>query len=160
MSKHRKKKTAAARSKSVHSKRTANKLPVWVWVAVAAVVLAVIAGVILWQQGGDSTKLGLEISVEQVHQLYQEGVFLLDVRQPEEWAEFHIPNTTLIPLGDLPNRLNEVPQDQQIVVVCRSGNRSQEGREILLNAGWTDVKSMAGGVNAWRSAGYPITSGQ
>ena len=67
------------------------------------------------------------------------GAFILDVRQPEEWNEFHAPNTTLIPLDQLATRLNEVPRDRQVVVVCRSGNRSQQGRDILRNAGFEQV---------------------
>ena len=56
----------------------------------------------------------------------------------------------------LANRLSEVPKDQQIVVVCRSGNRSQQGRDILLQAGYTKVTSMAGGVTEWKTQGFPI----
>lgn len=100
--------------------------------------------------------LPAEISIDEAHQLYQEGVFFLDVRTQEEWDEFHAPNSTLIPLNQLPNRVNELPSDEPIVVVCRSGNRSQAGRDILLDNGFEEVSSMAGGLNAWRSAGYPI----
>ena len=100
--------------------------------------------------------LPAEISIADAHQLYQEGVFFLDVRTQEEWDDFHAPNTTLIPLDQLPNRVNELPSDEPIVVVCRSGNRSQAGRDILLDNGFEQVTSMAGGLNAWRSAGYPI----
>jgi rhodanese-related sulfurtransferase len=87
------------------------------------------------------------------------GAFILDVRQPEEWNEFHIPDATLIPLGELASRVDEVPRDQEIVVVCRSGNRSQQGRDILLKAGFTQVTSMAGGVTQWKAAGHPTVSG-
>jgi rhodanese-related sulfurtransferase len=80
---------------------------------------------------------------------------VLDVRQPEEWDQVHIPGTTLIPLGELESRLSEVPKDKEVVVVCRSGNRSQQGRDILLNAGFEQVTSMTGGLNDWRSSGYP-----
>ncbi|MEA5077769.1 MAG: rhodanese-like domain-containing protein, partial [Anaerolineaceae bacterium] len=69
------------------------------------------------------------------------------------------PGATLIPLGELANRLSELPKDQEIVVVCRSGNRSAQGRDILLNAGFTNVTSMAGGMNQWSAAGYETTSG-
>lgn len=100
--------------------------------------------------------LPAEISIDEAHQLYEEGVFFLDVRTQEEWDEFHAPNSTLIPLDQLPNRVNELPSDEQIVVVCRSGNRSQAGRDILLDNGFDQVTSMTGGLNAWRSAGYPI----
>ncbi|RME89622.1 MAG: rhodanese-like domain-containing protein [Anaerolineae bacterium] len=100
-----------------------------------------------------------EISVDQAYEKYQAGAFFLDVRTVEEWNEYHIPNATLIPLDELPNRLDEVPRDREIVVVCRSGNRSQVGRDILLDAGFPRVTSMAGGVKTWRSAGYPVVSG-
>ena len=97
-----------------------------------------------------------EVSVAAANTLYQEGAYLLDVRTQEEWDDYHIPETTLIPLDDLANRVDEVPRDQDVVVVCRSGNRSQVGRDILMQAGFTQVTSMSGGVNDWRSAGYPI----
>ncbi|NOY99560.1 MAG: rhodanese-like domain-containing protein [Chloroflexi bacterium] len=103
--------------------------------------------------------LPTEINVDQAYQRYNEGTFLLDVRTIEEWNEYHIPNTTLIPLDELPDRLDEVPRDQMIVVVCRSGNRSQIGRDILLQAGFEQVASMAGGVKTWRASGYPIETG-
>jgi rhodanese-related sulfurtransferase len=60
----------------------------------------------------------------------------------------------------LQNRLTEVPKDQKVVVVCRSGNRSASGRDILLNAGFKQVTSMAGGVSAWQAQGFPIVTGQ
>ena len=84
---------------------------------------------------------------------------MLDVREPDEWEDFHMPGATFIPLGELPDRLSEVPTNREIVVVCRSGNRSQEGRDILLKAGFTNVSSMAGGMNKWRSQGLPVESG-
>jgi rhodanese-related sulfurtransferase len=85
---------------------------------------------------------------------------MLDVREPSEWVEYHMPGATLIPLGELESRLAEVPQDQPVVVVCRSGNRSATGRDILLNNGFSQVTSMAGGMNAWAAAGYPTETGQ
>jgi rhodanese-related sulfurtransferase len=103
----------------------------------------------------DTANLPAEISIDEAHQLYEEDVFFLDVRTQEEWDDFHAPNTTLIPLDQLPNRVSELPSDEPIVVVCRSGNRSQAGRDILQDNGFEQVTSMAGGLNAWRSAGYP-----
>ena len=87
------------------------------------------------------------------------GAFILDVRQPEEWNEYHVPGSTLIPLAELASRVDELPQDQEIVIVCRSGNRSAQGRDILLGAGFTQVTSMAGGLAQWRAAGYPTVTG-
>lgn len=106
-----------------------------------------------------ATALPAEISVSEANQKRQNGAFILDVRQPEEWNAGHIPGAMLIPLGDLQKRLTEVPKDRQVVVVCRSGNRSATGREILRQAGYTQVTSMAGGMNQWQAAKYPIVTG-
>ena len=125
-------------------------------------VLAIVGLIIylILQAGGvnnnnASTSLPNEISVSEAYTKYQNGVFVLDVRTVEEWNEFRIPNTTLIPLDQLASHLNELPRDKEIVVVCSSGNRSQQGRDILLNAGFTQVTSMQGGLNEWRASGYP-----
>ena len=132
--------------------------------AVAAVVLVVLVGGAWAIFGGgnaqapvvEQAELPAEITVDEAHEIYEAGGYLLDVRTQAEWDDYHIPGTTLIPLDELASRLDEVPQDQDIVVVCRSGNRSQEGRDILLDAGFTQVTSMDGGVSTWRDAGYPI----
>jgi rhodanese-related sulfurtransferase len=133
-----------------------------IWLIGGALVLLVVAAalVIASLRSPQAVQaLPAEITVAQAYQKYQEGAFLLDVRTQEEWDAVHAPNTTLIPLDQLPNRLAEVPRDQEIVVVCRSGNRSREGRDILLNAGFAQVTSMSAGLNEWRSAGYPVVSG-
>jgi rhodanese-related sulfurtransferase len=67
-----------------------------------------------------------EVTPQEVQQRLAEGapLLLLDVREPQEYAEAHIAGSTLIPLGQLSLRLNELPQDRPIVAVCRSGNRS------------------------------------
>ena len=118
-----------------------------------ALIILVVFG--LQNQGA----FGAEITVQEAYQKYEQGAFLLDVREPDEWEDYHIPNTTLVPLSELKDRVNELPRDQEVVVVCRSGNRSQEGRDILLAAGFENVTSMAGGVIDWRQAGYPIEAG-
>jgi rhodanese-related sulfurtransferase len=109
--------------------------------------------------GGAVAAMPAEVSVDQALALRESGAFVLDVRQPEEWNAVHIPGATLIPLGELSSRLGEVPRDRQVLVVCRSGNRSAQGRDILLGAGFPSVTSMAGGMNQWAAAGYPTTSG-
>jgi rhodanese-related sulfurtransferase len=108
-------------------------------------------------RGGDEVAAHpAEISVQEAVAKRDAGVFILDVREQFEWDEYHIPDATLIPLGELAARLNEIPTDQEIVVVCRSGNRSQDGRDILKAYGLEQVSSMAGGMLEWRSAGHPI----
>ena len=124
-------------------------------VAVVALVIYLLVASAGGGSGGDG--VASNISVDEAYAIYQQGdAFFLDVRELSEWNEFHAPGTTLIPLGELASRLNEAPRDRPIVVVCRSGNRSQQGRDILLQAGFTNVTSMDGGLNEWRSKGYPI----
>ena len=97
-----------------------------------------------------------EISVDQAYELYADDTFLLDVRTPEEWEAYHVEGTTLIPLDELEYRVDELPSDEEIVVVCRSGNRSQAGRDILRQAGIIQSTSMVGGLKEWYAAGYPL----
>jgi rhodanese-related sulfurtransferase len=110
------------------------------------------------EQASNAGNLPALVSVDEAHQMYQDGTFVLDVRTPEEWNDFHAPNTTLIPLDELAARVNELPKDQPILVVCRSGNRSKTGRDILVQAGF-NATSMEGGLNAWKASGYPTVSG-
>ena len=134
----------------------------WLWIGSLLVLIAILSlGISSCStapvlDAEASTALPAEISIDEAHELFQEGVFFLDVRTQEEWDDFHAPNTTLIPLDQLESRLGELPEDEQIVVVCRSGNRSQAGRDILLTNGFEQATSMDGGLNAWRAAGYPI----
>jgi rhodanese-related sulfurtransferase len=128
------------------------------WGIIALIVLGVAA---IWftSQSSATSSYPNEISVVDAVAKREAGAFILDVRQPEEWNEFHVPDSALIPLDQLAARINELPQDKEIVIVCRSGNRSAQGREILLDAGFAQVTSMAGGLTQWKAAGYPTVSG-
>jgi rhodanese-related sulfurtransferase len=130
--------------------RAARKTP-WLWIGTALAAVLLNAVFLLMPKSAAPA----EITVQQAYEKYNDGVFLLDVRTQEEWDTIHIPNTTLIPLDQLSSRVAELPADQEIVVVCRSGNRSQQGRDILKAAGFENVTSMTGGVNQWSTAGYP-----
>lgn len=111
------------------------------------------------QGAGAPAALPLEVDVATAARLQAEGAFVLDVREPDEWAGGHIAGATLIPLGRLQARVAEVPPDRRVVVVCRSGNRSAQGRDILLAAGRAGVTSMAGGINEWAAAGNAVVTG-
>ncbi|MCL6445886.1 MAG: rhodanese-like domain-containing protein [Alicyclobacillus sp.] len=74
---------------------------------------------------------------------------IIDVREPEEVATGKIPGAKHIPLGQIPNRLNEIDPNTDTVVVCRSGGRSARACEFLMLAGFSRVKNMLGGMNAW-----------
>jgi len=103
--------------------------------------------------------LPLEISAEEAALLDPDEWFILDVREQSEWDGGHIEGATLIPLGQLEARQTELPTDQKIVVVCQSGGRSAKGRDLLLEAGFTEVTSMAGGMNDWVSVDLPVVTG-
>jgi rhodanese-related sulfurtransferase len=103
--------------------------------------------------------LPLTVSTAAADRMRKDGALVLDVREPSEWTTGHIEGATLIPLGELPARLGELPKDRSIVVVCRSGNRSAQGRDILLQAGFASVTSMDGGMTDWIAAGLPVVTG-
>lgn len=106
-----------------------------------------------------SSALPLEVSVTDAAQMRADGAYMLDVREQSEWDQFHMPDAQLIPLATLESRISDLPKDRDIVVVCRSGNRSAQGRDILLRAGFSRVTSMAGGMNEWQSKGLPTVTG-
>lgn len=96
--------------------------------------------------------------VKQVASSQAQGVYLLDVREPDEFAEVHAKGAVLIPLGQLSSRLGEIAQykNKPIAVICRSGRRSAQGVEILRKAGFTQVSNVSGGTSAWVDAGLPV----
>jgi phage shock protein E len=101
----------------------------------------------------------MEISPSQAQLEIQKGAMVLDVRESSEYATGHIAGAVLIPLGELAPRLQELPKDRLIIVQCRSGSRSAQGRDLLLKNGFTNVTSLSGGILAWQAAGYPVESG-
>jgi rhodanese-related sulfurtransferase len=109
--------------------------------------------------GGAPAALAREVDPAEAAALQEGGALVLDVREPAEWAQGHVPGATLIPLGELAARTGELPRDRSIVVICRSGNRSAQGRDILLGAGFAAVTSVRGGVSAWAAAGLPLEPG-
>ncbi len=141
-------------SGSARHRRTQPSAKVGLWVAlgVGLLGLAAVAVFVLFRPANVT-----EVSASQAYAKQQAGAGVLDVRTAEEWHSGHIANSTLIPLSALPTRLNEVPQQREIIVVCRTGRRSQEAASLLQKAGYTRVVSLRGGLQAWTAAGYPVT---
>lgn len=84
---------------------------------------------------------------------------VVDVREPDEWAAGHAPGAVHIPLGDLPARVDELPEtDTSLPVICRSGGRSGRAVQWLVQQGF-DVVNVDGGMRAWGSAGKAMESG-
>lgn len=100
-----------------HKGRRRNLTWLWICLGIAVIVLVVLGFLKPWQ----SSHL---ISADQAYQKYQEEAFFLDVRSQAEWHQAHIAKSKLIPLEELQARLDELPKDQDIVVVCKTGVRS------------------------------------
>lgn len=152
------------KSKNSTKKSDSKKKGIPFWLLWVLLVIAVaIGGYFAIQQNNKRAAsvdgLPAEMSVFEAAKLNPDDYYFLDVREPSEWNEFHIEWANLIPLGELDKRANELPKDKNIIVVCRSGNRSAQGRDILLKAGFESVTSMAGGMNEWLSQGNPVVTG-
>lgn len=83
---------------------------------------------------------------------------VLDVRQPEEFRAGHIAGARLIPLGELPVRMKELPRESELIVVCQSGSRSSSAAQQLHAQGYR-VFNLRGGMTAWSRAGLPVKQG-
>ena len=112
------------------------------FLALILVVLLTSCGV---SSGGYSN-----VTAEKAKQLIDnKEVVVLDVRTPEEFEEGPIPNSILVPVQELEFRLNELGKEEHYLVVCRSGNRSTQASEILINNKFTNIYNMTGGMNNW-----------
>jgi rhodanese-related sulfurtransferase len=83
-------------------------------------------------------------------------VFLLDVRTPGEYGQGHIPGAVLIPMTQVPGRLEEIPREKKVVVVCASGARSAAVARFLDGKGYPWVANLQGGVFDWSGLGLGL----
>jgi adenylyltransferase/sulfurtransferase len=99
----------------------------------------------------DDPSSGDNVTVEELKVFIDnnEGVFVLDVREPQEHQICSIPGAVLIPLGELPNRINELSGHEDMVVHCKSGVRSAKAVKILHDAGFKKAKNLSGGILRW-----------
>jgi rhodanese-related sulfurtransferase len=87
-----------------------------------------------------------------------EDAYLLDVREADEWAAGHAPGAHHVPMMEIPARLDEVPGDADVVVVCRSGGRSGQVVAYLMNNGWDNVRNLDGGMRQWAATGRSLVA--
>jgi hydroxyacylglutathione hydrolase len=99
-----------------------------------------------------------EIDVDGLEQRLAD-VVLLDVREPEEYAHGHVPGALNLPQADLATRLDEVPPDRPVAVICLAGNRSRRAAQFLKQQGFSQVVSVAGGTQGWEDAGKELAIG-
>ncbi len=162
---------ASHSSYRARSKRQPRRTLLWLRWAVPAVLLgiAVLALVLIPKRpsassGKDATPDALPsiVSVNRAYVMYKdENAFLLDVRSPQEFDFVHIPRlgnnqVVNIPLEELFSRLDEIPKDRDIVVICTTGHRSERARDLLLQAGFPRVTSVSGGIQAWIDNNLPV----
>jgi rhodanese-related sulfurtransferase len=85
------------------------------------------------------------------------GIFLLDVREDDEWAAGHAPDAVHVRLSELNVRSDEIPRDREVYVICRSGSRSAYATQMLTGAGWNAI-NVADGMTGWAVADLPMVS--
>jgi rhodanese-related sulfurtransferase len=83
---------------------------------------------------------------------------LVDVREDDEWLAGHAPDALHLPMTELPGRLDEIPDEGDVVIICRSGHRSAEVVGYLLGRGFGHVRNVADGMLGWAAAGRPLVS--
>jgi DMSO/TMAO reductase YedYZ molybdopterin-dependent catalytic subunit len=98
-----------------------------------------------------------EVGARAAAALVEAGALLIDVREPGEWQAGHVAQAWLLPMGQVAHHLDDLPQDRQIVVVCRSGGRSAAVAEAL-RAWGLDAVNLSGGMTAWALAGLPVVT--
>ena len=125
---------------------------VLIGVAILAVVAALYTPTLLnWENYGD-------VTVNEAWNLIQDKpeMVILDVRTQAEYDEGHIEGAVLIPVQELPERLDELDTGDEFLVYCRTGNRSGTAIEVMSEAGFSKIYHMNEGITIWISEGYPV----
>lgn len=84
---------------------------------------------------------------------------LVDIRERQEFLAVRVDDSLFIPMSQLGVRVDEIPKDRPVLLICASGNRSQSAASFLLQNGWSDVGSVAGGIVGWERLGLPVRRG-
>ncbi len=94
---------------------------------------------------------GFDISVETLKEKIdkKDDFFLLDIREPFEYDICRLPDATLIPMGEVPSRLNELDNEREMIIYCHAGVRSARVVMWLRQNGFTNAKNLSGGIDAW-----------
>ena len=110
-----------------------------------------------WRESGKAMGVTRQLSPSDLDKLVRDGeVHVLDVRAPSEWSAGHLPRVANLPLGQLPDRMGELPRDIPIAVHCQSGGRSAIAASLLRANGFQNVSNVAGGYGAWVAEGRPV----
>lgn len=99
-----------------------------------------------------------EIDVHELARRRADGALVVDVRQPDEYHEVRVPGAALMPLAEVPDRHGELPAEETVYVICRSGARSERAAAFLRQQG-IDAVNVTGGTLAWVEAGHETDAG-
>ncbi len=88
------------------------------------------------------------------------GALIIDVREPNEYSQIRARGAVLLPLGRLNSRVRDLPRDRELLLMCRTGGRSQNATQFLQAQGFGNVTNVSGGIVAWHAAGLPTSSGE
>ncbi|MBN2084962.1 MAG: rhodanese-like domain-containing protein [Anaerolineales bacterium] len=130
---------------------------------VGLILVAIFAiGFLIVQIAGELApwRLAGDISPNDARKQIAEGAVVLDVRIREEFVAGHIEKSLFMPLEELTSLMSALPRDRLIITVCRTGLRSIQARYILEEAGFSQVTSLKGGMEAWIAAGFPVVYGE
>jgi thioredoxin len=108
--------------------------------------------------GMQETANPLEVDLETFAKAHAGGATVLDVRNPDEYESAHVPGAVLIPLGELAERPDEIPEADPLYVICAVGGRSLAATKALIDAGYNAL-SVAGGTNGWIERGGDTVTG-
>lgn len=101
-----------------------------------------------------------EVTVQQAREMLDQGeAVLIDVREPYEYREIHAKNATLMPLSTFGQHVQEIPQDKDVLLICRSGGRSAQAGMFALQNGFKRIYNVQGGTLGWVQAKLPTEKG-
>lgn len=101
-----------------------------------------------------------EIFTREAHaKLQAGGALLVDVREPWEYEQVRVAGARLIPLSEFTRRYTELPHDQDLLIICHSGYRSEQATNFLLRHSYPRAANVVGGMEEWEEAGLPVERG-
>jgi rhodanese-related sulfurtransferase len=100
----------------------------------------------------------LEVDLDTFAMAHADGAVVLDVRNPDEYESGHVSGAVLVPLGELGDRQDDIPDGDPVYVICAMGGRSLQATKAMVDAGYNAV-SVAGGTKGWIEQGRPVVTG-
>lgn len=97
-----------------------------------------------------------EVTIDELEQAIAQGAHVVDVREQDEFDAGHVPNAHHIPLSTVADRIDEIPKDETVWIICLAGGRSMKAANYLEGLGY-DVVSVGGGTGSWIEAGKTVS---